>query len=81
MFLLIRNQMKRTIEYIKAQDTKTPQEINEEIKNFRDKRLLEEQEKQNNVVLHKILFFCLAHCIFAYRFIYLFILFYRFCKL
>lgn len=42
--------MKRTIEYVRAQDTKTPQEISKEIKNFRDKRLLEEQEEQNNVM-------------------------------
>ncbi|XP_012221953.1 double-strand break repair protein MRE11 [Linepithema humile] len=47
---IVRDQMKRTIEYVKAQDVKTPQEINEEIKNFRDKRLSEEQEEQNNAI-------------------------------
>lgn len=47
---VVRDQMKRTIEYVKAQDTKMPQEINKEIKNFREKRFLEEQEEQNYVL-------------------------------
>ena len=51
MDLLVRNQMKRTIEHLKAQDVETPEEIREEIKIFRDKRLSEEQEEQNNVMM------------------------------
>ena len=51
MDLLVRNQMKRTIEYLKAQDVETPEDIREEIKIFRNKRLSEEQEEQNNVMM------------------------------
>jgi len=41
--------MKRTIEYVKAQNTETPEDIREEIKNFRNKRLLEEQQEHDIV--------------------------------
>lgn len=51
MDLLARDQMKRTIEYLKAQDVETPEDIRGEIKIFRDKRLSEEQEEQNNVMM------------------------------
>ncbi|KYM84030.1 Double-strand break repair protein MRE11 [Atta colombica] len=46
---IVRNQMKRTIEYLKAQDVETPEDIREEIKIFRNKKLSEEQEEQNNI--------------------------------
>lgn len=49
MVLPIRDQMKRTIEYVQEQDTETPEDIREQIKIFRDKRLSEEQQEQKNV--------------------------------
>lgn len=45
--------MKRTINYIKKQNTSTEKDIRKEIINFRDKRLLEEQEEQNNVIIYR----------------------------
>lgn len=46
MVLLIRDQMKRTIQFVQSQNAETPEDIREEIKNFRDKRLSEEQQEQ-----------------------------------
>lgn len=42
--------MKRTINYVRMQDTSNPKDIRQEIKNFRDKRLSEEQQEQENVM-------------------------------
>ncbi|KAL6445380.1 hypothetical protein ACFW04_002289 [Cataglyphis niger] len=41
--------MKRTIEYVKSQNSEKPEDIRKEIINFRDKRLSEEQQEQSNV--------------------------------
>lgn len=43
--------MARTIEYVQKQNTETPEDIREQIKNFRDKRLSEEQQEQINVMI------------------------------
>lgn len=45
----IRDQMTRTIEHVQEQNTETPEDIREQIKIFRDKRLSEEQQEQKNV--------------------------------
>lgn len=50
IFSLARDQMKRTIEYVKTQNSEKPEDIRKEIKNFRDKRLSEEQQEQSNVI-------------------------------
>lgn len=42
--------MKRTIEYVKSQNSEKPEDIRKEIINFRDKRLSEEQQEQSNVI-------------------------------
>lgn len=42
--------MKRTIDYVRMKNTWNPKDIRQEIKNFRDKRLLEEQQEQENVM-------------------------------
>lgn len=42
--------MKRTIEYVKTQNSEKLEDIREEIKNFRDKRLSEDQQEQSNVI-------------------------------
>lgn len=42
--------MKRTIDYVRMQDTLNAKDIRQEIKNFRDKRLSEEQQEQENVM-------------------------------
>lgn len=44
--------MKKTIKYLKTQNTLTENNIREEIKNFRDQRL-EEQQGQNNVMTYR----------------------------
>ncbi|KYN11165.1 Double-strand break repair protein MRE11A [Trachymyrmex cornetzi] len=51
---VVRNQMKRTIEYLRAQNVETPEDIREEIKVFRDKRLSEEQESSGSAQSKKI---------------------------
>lgn len=48
---IIRDQMTRTIEYVREQNTETPKDIREQIKNFRDQRLSEEQQERTNVML------------------------------
>lgn len=47
--MFARDQMKRTIEYVKAQNSEKPEDIRKEIINFRNKRVSEEQEEQSNV--------------------------------
>lgn len=42
--------MKRTIEYVKSQNSEKLEDIRKEIINFRDKRLSEEQQEQSNVI-------------------------------
>lgn len=42
--------MARTIEFVQTQDTETPEDIREQIKIFRDKRLLEDDQEQKNVM-------------------------------
>ncbi|KAL6445377.1 hypothetical protein ACFW04_002289 [Cataglyphis niger] len=46
---IVSDQMKRTIEYVKSQNSEKPEDIRKEIINFRDKRLSEEQQEQSNV--------------------------------
>lgn len=46
--------MKRTIEYIKTQNSEKSEDIRKEIINFRDKRISEEQEEQSNVIIFEI---------------------------
>lgn len=48
--VLLRDQMRRTIQYVQEQDTETPEDIHEEIINFHNKRLSEEQQEQNIVM-------------------------------
>lgn len=50
MVLFISDQMKRTIEFVQSQNTETPEDIREEIINFRNKRLSEEQQEQAHVM-------------------------------
>jgi len=49
MVLPIRDQMTRTIKYVQEQNTETPEDIREQIKIFRDKRLSEDQQEQKDV--------------------------------
>lgn len=42
--------MKRTIEYVRVQNSEKPEDIRKEIISFRDKRLSEDQQEQNNVI-------------------------------
>lgn len=51
MVLFIRDQMTRTIEYVQAQNAVTTEDIREQIKNFRNNRLLEEDQEQTNVMI------------------------------
>lgn len=51
--------MKRTMEYVNAQNTDTSEEIQEQIEAFRDKRLSEEQWEQNNVIIFVYNTFCI----------------------
>lgn len=48
--LFDRYQMEITAKYIKEQNTGSVEDIRQEIKNFRDKRLSEEQQEQTNVM-------------------------------
>lgn len=48
--LFDRYQMESTAKYLKEQNTGSVENIRQEIKNFRDKRLSEEQQEQTNVM-------------------------------
>lgn len=43
--------MNKTTAHLKKQNVETTEDINKEIKNFRDQRLLEEQEEQKDVMI------------------------------
>lgn len=48
--------MTRTIEYVQEQNIETPEDIREQIKNFRDKRLSEEQQEQKHVMIYDFIY-------------------------
>ncbi|EFN86093.1 Double-strand break repair protein MRE11 [Harpegnathos saltator] len=47
---IVEDQMRRTIDYVRKQDTSTEEDIRREIKNFRDQRLSEEQQEKKKAI-------------------------------